>query len=104
MTVNRIARAHRRLLGAAGRWVTFRGGFHLAAENITVWLPTRAGLADGPHGQALLDAMNDEQQPIGPLLAVPGDAFTLGRRPRRHGGPAAVGMDRDRGGDGSVPR
>jgi hypothetical protein len=36
-----------------------------------------------PHGQALLDAMDDERQLLGPLQAMIDDAFTIDADPRR---------------------
>ena len=58
--------------------------FHLAAEDSACWPPARARLTGDPHGQALLDAMEgDEQQLIGPLRAVTDDAFTMDALPRR---------------------
>lgn len=51
--------------------------FHLA-EKTAIWLPAGARLAGDPRGQALLDAMDDEQRLIGPLLAVPDNEFTMG--------------------------
>ncbi len=54
---------------ARARWAVFRDqlDFHLAAEDAALWPPARARLTGDPHGQALLDAMEDEQQLIGPL-------------------------------------
>jgi hypothetical protein len=54
---------------------------HLAAEHAAMWQPARAKLTGDPHGQALLDAMDDEHQLIGPLQR--GRATALGP-PRRH--------------------
>jgi hypothetical protein len=42
--------------------------FHLTAEATALWSPARAKLAGDPPGQASLDAMEDEQQLIGPRL------------------------------------
>jgi hypothetical protein len=41
-------------------------GLHLAAEDAALWPPARARLTGDPHGHAVLDAMEDEQQLIGP--------------------------------------
>jgi Hemerythrin HHE cation binding domain len=47
---------------ARTRWGTFRRQlrFHLAAEHAAMWPRVKAKLAGDPHGQALLDAMDDE--------------------------------------------
>jgi hypothetical protein len=72
---------------AAGRarWRVFSGHlrFHLATEHVVMWQPVRARLAGDPHGQALLDAMEDEHRLIGPLQAVTDDAFTMDADPGR---------------------
>ena len=70
---------------ARARWIMFAGQlrFHLAAEAAAMWSPARAKLAGDPPGQALLDAMEDEQQLIGPLLAVIDDAITMNTDPVR---------------------
>jgi hypothetical protein len=70
---------------ARARWIVFRGQlhYHLAAEQTAMWRPARAKLTGDPHGQALLDAMEDEHQLIGPLQAVTNDAFTMDADPRR---------------------
>lgn len=64
---------------AQARWSTFRSqlGFHLAAEHTAMWPRVRPRLAGDPHGQALLDAMDDEHQLLGPLQAMIDDAFTM---------------------------
>ena len=61
------------------RWGVFRGHlqYHLATEDALMWRPARARLAGDPHGQALLDAMQDEHQLIGPLQALTDDAFAM---------------------------
>ena len=48
-----------------------------------MWPQVRAKLAGEPHGQALLDAMEDERRLIGPLQAVTDDAFTMDTDPGR---------------------
>jgi hypothetical protein len=70
---------------ARARWGTFRSQlrFHLAAEHAAMWPPAEAALAGDPHGQALLDAMDDERQLLGPLQAMIDDAFTIDADPRR---------------------
>lgn len=70
---------------AQARWIMFAGQlrFHLAAETAAMWPPARAKLTGDPSGQALLDAMDDEQQLIGPLLAVIDDAITMNTDPVR---------------------
>jgi Hemerythrin HHE cation binding domain len=67
---------------ARARWIVFRDQLrrHLAAEHAAMWRPARAKLTSDPRGQALLEAMDDEQQLIGPLRAV-ADAFTMAARP-----------------------
>ena len=67
------------------RWVMFRDQmyFHLVAEQAVMWPLARAKLTGEPRGQALLDAMEDEHQLIGPLQAVTDDAFTMDADPRR---------------------
>jgi iron-sulfur cluster repair protein YtfE (RIC family) len=67
------------------RWSTFRSQlqFHLTAEHTAMWPRARARLAGDPHGQALLDAMDDEHQLLGPLTAVIDDAFTMDADPGR---------------------
>jgi hemerythrin-like domain-containing protein len=67
------------------RWVVFRDQLHLhlAAEQEVVWPLARAKLTGEPRGQALLDAMEDEHQLIGPLQAVTDDAFSMDADPRR---------------------
>jgi hypothetical protein len=64
---------------AQARWGVFRGHlqYHLATEDALMWRPARARLAGDPHGQALLDAMQDEHQLIGPLQALTDDAFAM---------------------------
>jgi hypothetical protein len=64
---------------ARARWSVFRDQLrlHLAAEQAAVWPLARAKLTGDPRGQALIDAMEDEHQLIGPLLAVTDDAFTM---------------------------
>ena len=70
---------------ANARWSTFRRQlrFHLDTEHTTMWPRVRARLAGDPHGQALLDAMDDELQLLGPLPAMIDDAFTMQANPRR---------------------
>jgi hypothetical protein len=70
---------------AQTRWIVFRDQlrYHLAAEQTTLWPLARAKLADAPDGQALLDAMEDEHQLIGPLQAMSDDAFAMGADPHR---------------------
>jgi Hemerythrin HHE cation binding domain len=72
-------------MAARARWIVFRGqlSFHLAAEQAAMWPLARAKLAGSPDGQALLDAMEDEHQLIGPLQAVTDDAFTMDADPHR---------------------
>ena len=67
------------------RWTTFRAQlhFHLTAEQTTMWPRARERLIGDPHGQALLDAMDDEHQLLGPLSAVIDDAFTMHADPGR---------------------
>jgi hypothetical protein len=45
--------------------------------------PAQAKLTGDPRGQALLEAMDDEQQLIGPLQAMADDAFAVGADPGR---------------------
>jgi hypothetical protein len=70
---------------ARARWITFRDQLrrHLAAEQAALWRPARAKLTGDPHGQALLEAMDDEHQLIGPLHAAADDAFTMAADPAR---------------------
>jgi hypothetical protein len=70
---------------ARARWRAFRHQlcFHLAAEHAAMWPRVRAQLAGDPPGQALLDAMDDEQRLLGPLQLVIDDAFTMHADPRR---------------------
>jgi Hemerythrin HHE cation binding domain len=70
---------------ARARWGTFRSQlrFHLAAEHAVMWPRVTATLTDDPHGQALLDAMDDERQLLGPLQAMIDDAFTIDADPGR---------------------
>jgi hypothetical protein len=70
---------------ARARWIVFRDQLHLhlAAEEAALWRPARAKLIGDPHGQALLDAMEDEHHLIGPLLAMADDAFAMGADPGR---------------------
>jgi hypothetical protein len=70
---------------ARARWIVFRDQlqFHFAAERAAMWAPVRAKLTGEPHGQALLDAMEDERRLIGPLRAVTDDAFTMDTDPER---------------------
>jgi hypothetical protein len=67
------------------RWSTFRSQlhFHLTAEQTTMWPRARERLIGDRHGQALLDAMDDEHQLLGPLSAVIDDAFTMRADPGR---------------------
>ena len=48
-----------------------------------MWPRVRPKLAGHPHGQALLDAMDDERQLLGPLQAMIDDAFTIDADPTR---------------------
>ncbi len=70
---------------ARARWAAFRSQlrFHLAAEHAAMWPRVRPKLAGHPHGQALLDAMEDERQLLGPLQAMIDDAFTIDADPGR---------------------
>ena len=70
---------------ARARWIVFRDQLrrHLAAESAAMWPQARAKLAGDAHGQALLDAMEDEYQLIGPLQAVTDDAFSMHADPQR---------------------
>jgi Hemerythrin HHE cation binding domain len=70
---------------ARARWIVFRDQLHLhlAAERTAMWRPAQAKLTGDPRGQALLEAMEDEHQLIGPLRAVTDDAFTMGADPGR---------------------
>jgi len=70
---------------ARARWTVFRDqlNFHLAAENAAMWPLVRAKLTGDRTGQALLEAMEDEHQLIGPLQAVTDDAFTMNADPGR---------------------
>ena len=70
---------------ARARWRAFRNQLrlHLAAEHAAMWPRVRAQLAGDPPGQALLDAMDDEQRLLGPLQVVIDDAFTMQADPRR---------------------
>ena len=65
---------------ARAQWAAFRSQlrFHLA-----MWPRVRPKLAGDSHGQALLDAMDDERQLLGPLQAMIDDAFTIDADPRR---------------------
>lgn len=70
---------------ARARWIMFRDQlrFHLAAEHAAIWRPARAKLTGDVHGEALLEAMEDEHRLIGPLVAVTDDAFTMDDDPGR---------------------
>jgi hypothetical protein len=70
---------------ARARWGAFRSQlrFHLAAEHAAMWPQVRPKLAGDSHGQALLDAMDDERQLLGPLQAMIDDAFAIDADPRR---------------------
>jgi len=70
---------------AKARWMVFRDQLrlHLAAEGAAMWPQARAKLVGDAHGQALLDAMEDEHQLIGPLQAATDDAFTMHADPWR---------------------
>ena len=70
---------------ARARWIVFRDQLrrHLAAESAAMWPQARAKLVGDAHGQALLDAMEDEHQLIGPLQAVTDDAFSMHADPQR---------------------
>ena len=70
---------------ARARWGAFRSQlrFHLAAEHAAMWPRAEAALAGDPHGQALLDAMDDERQLPGPLQAMIDDAFAVDADPGR---------------------
>ena len=70
---------------ARTRWDTFRDQlrFHLAAEHAAMWPRVKAKLAGDPHGQALLDALDDERQLLGPLQAMIDDEFTMNANPER---------------------
>src|SRR5260370_36273935 len=48
-----------------------------------MWPRVRRKLAGDPHGQALLDAMDDEHQLLGPLQVMIDDAFTMDADPGR---------------------
>jgi len=68
---------------ARARWGTFRSQlrFHFAAEHAAMWPRVKAELAGDPHGQALLDAMDDEYRLLGPLQVMIDDAFTIDADP-----------------------
>ena len=70
---------------ARARWGAFRGQlrFHLAAEHAAMWPQVTDKLTDNPHGQALLDALDDERQLLGPLQAMIDDTFTMDPDPGR---------------------
>ena len=70
---------------AQARWGVFRSQlrFHLAAEHAAMWPRVRPKLAGHPHGQALIDAMDDERQLLGPLQAMIDDALTMDPDPMR---------------------
>jgi len=70
---------------ARARWTVFRDQLrlHLAAESGAMWPQARAKLTGDAHGRALLDAMEDEHQLIGPLQALTDDAFTMHAEPGR---------------------
>ena len=70
---------------ARARWGTFRRQlhFHLAAEHSAMWPRVKAKLAGDPHGQALLDAMDDEYRLLGPLQVMIDDAFAVDADPGR---------------------
>jgi hypothetical protein len=70
---------------ARARWGVFRSQlrFHLAAEHAAMWPRVRPKLTGDSRGQALLDAMDDERQLLGPLQAMIDDAFTMNADPRR---------------------
>jgi Hemerythrin HHE cation binding domain len=80
---------------ARARWIVFRDQLHLhlAAEHTAMWRPARTKLTGDPRGQALLEAMEDEHQLIGPLRTVTDDAFTMGCRPRAAPPPADQATD-----------
>ena len=61
----------------------FRGLLHypLAAEQTAMRRPAEAKRTGDPRSQALLDAMEDERQLIGPLQAMIDDAFTMNTNP-----------------------
>src|SRR5262249_36699813 len=60
---------------ARARWIVFRDQLHrhLAAEHAAMWRPARAKLTGDPRGQALLEAMDEEQ-----LGVIPGRANLTG--------------------------
>jgi Hemerythrin HHE cation binding domain len=71
---------------ARARWAVFRDhlSYHLMAEGSVMWPAASARLAGedaDPGGRALLDAMLDERQLIGPLLSVADDAFAMDANP-----------------------
>jgi iron-sulfur cluster repair protein YtfE (RIC family) len=70
---------------ARARWIVFRNQlrFHLTAERVVMWPLARAKLSGDTHGKALLDAMEDEHQLIGPLYAVTDDAIAMDTDPLR---------------------
>jgi len=70
---------------ARARWTVFRDQLrlHLAAENAAMWPLVRAKLKGDPTSQALLEAMEDEHQLIGPLQAMTDDAFIMNADPGR---------------------
>ena len=70
---------------ARARWIVFRDHlrFHFAAEHAAMWPQVQARLTGDPHGQALLEALEDERSLIGPLQAVTDDAFAMDADPGR---------------------
>jgi hypothetical protein len=48
-----------------------------------MWPRVKAKLTGDPHGQALLDALDDERRLLGALQAMIDDAFTMNADPRR---------------------
>ena len=83
--LNQLLHATASQASARARWATFRSQlrYHLAAEHAAMWPRVRAKLTGDPHGQALLDAMDDERQLLGPLQVVIDDAFTMDADPGR---------------------
>jgi hypothetical protein len=83
--LNQLLHATASHASALARWGTFRSQlrFHLVAEHAAMWPRVRAKLTGDPHGRALLDAMDDERQLLGPLQVVIDDAFTMDADPCR---------------------
>ena len=88
--------------GPAGSCSASQLTFHFAAEHAAMWPRVRARLTGDPHGQALLEAMEDERQPDRPAAGHDRRRVHHGRRPQA--APPAADQAADQADQSPRPR